>query len=446
MNICLPEKVENIIDTLTAAGYEAYAVGGCVRDMLLNKRPDDWDITTSAKPGQVKSLFGRTFDTGIRHGTVSVLMGGDIFEVTTYRVDGDYGDHRHPESVTFTGNLREDLLRRDFTVNAMAYNEKDGLIDIFGGARDLKRKIIRCVGDPRQRFKEDALRILRALRFSAQLGFETEKATRGAIKELAPSLLNISAERIQAELVKIATSSRPGILRDAYELGVTAVILPEFDAMMETTQETPHHMYTVGEHTLKVMEAVRADKVLRLAALLHDVAKPRLKTIDKDGVAHFKMHDEVGSQTARDILRRLKFDNATVSDVTRLVRAHDYRPAPTMKGTRRAINKIGADLFPLYLELREADVLAQSDYKREEKLSDIKKTRRCYDEISQKGECVTLKQLKVTGSDLIDIGIKPGKQIGDILRDLLDAVLDNPALNEKEILLKIAKNFSGQIF
>lgn len=446
MNICLPEKVENIIDTLTAAGYEAYAVGGCVRDMLLNKRPDDWDITTSAKPGQVKSLFGRTFDTGIRHGTVSVLMGGDIFEVTTYRVDGDYGDHRHPESVTFTGNLREDLLRRDFTVNAMAYNEKDGLIDIFGGARDLKRKIIRCVGDPRQRFKEDALRILRALRFSAQLGFETEKATRGAIKELAPSLLNISAERIQAELVKIATSSRPGILRDAYELGVTAVILPEFDAMMETTQETPHHMYTVGEHTLKVMEAVRADKVLRLAALLHDVAKPRLKTIDKDGVAHFKMHDEVGSQTARDILRRLKFDNATVSDVTRLVRAHDYRPAPTMKGTRRAINKIGEDLFPLYLELREADVLAQSDYKREEKLSDIKKTRRCYDEISQKGECVTLKQLKVTGSDLIDIGIKPGKQIGDILRDLLDAVLDNPALNEKEILLKIAKNFSGQIF
>lgn len=446
MNICLPEKVENIIDTLTAAGYEAYAVGGCVRDMLLNKRPDDWDITTSAKPGEVKSLFGRTFDTGIRHGTVSVLMGGDIFEVTTYRVDGDYGDHRHPESVTFTGNLREDLLRRDFTVNAMAYNEKDGLIDIFGGARDLKRKIIRCVGDPRQRFKEDALRILRALRFSAQLGFETEKATRGAIKELAPSLLNISAERIQAELVKIATSSRPGILRDAYELGVTAVILPEFDAMMETTQETPHHMYNVGEHTLKVMEAVRPDKVLRLTALLHDVAKPRVKTIDKDGVAHFKMHDEVGSQTARDILRRLKFDNATVSDVTRLVRAHDYRPAPTMKGTRRAINKIGEDLFPLYLELREADVLAQSDYKREEKLSDIKKTRRCYDEISQKGECVTLKQLKVTGSDLIDIGIKPGKQIGDILRDLLDAVLDNPALNEKEILLKIAKNFSGQIF
>lgn len=437
MKINLPEKVNRIIHTLQSNGYEAYAVGGCVRDSILNRVPDDWDITTSATPLETKALFPKTFDTGIEHGTITVLIDREAFEVTTYRVDGKYEDSRHPSEVTFTRSLKEDLLRRDFTINAMAYNEEEGLVDIFGGMQDLENKRIRCVGNARARFGEDALRILRAVRFAAQLGFDIDKETQAAIVELAPTLANISAERIQVELIKMLTSSNPGMLKQAYELGITKVILSEFDTMMKTEQENPHHKYSVGEHTLKSMEAIRADKVLRLSMLFHDIAKPLMKTIDENGVAHFKMHDVKGAEMTKQILRRLKFDNDTMNKVTKLVQYHDYRMPAEAKNVRRAMNKIGEELFPYYLEVRKADTLAQSEYMQEEKLQNIEEVKLCYEEILKREECVSLKKLAISGSDLIAEGMKPGKEIGEVLDKLLELVIEHPEYNTKEILLKM---------
>lgn len=437
LRISLPERVDRIITILQNHGYEAYAVGGCVRDSVLGREPEDWDITTSAMPEETKALFAKTFDTGIEHGTVTVLMGDEGFEVTTYRIDGEYEDSRHPKEVTFTRNLKEDLQRRDFTINAMAYNEKDGLVDIFGGIRDLRAGVIRCVGNAVERFSEDALRILRGIRFAAQLGFGMEDDTRRAMGELAPVLGKISAERIQAELVKIITSDRPGLLKDAYELGITQVFLPEFDRIMETEQETPHHMYSVGEHTLKAMKNIRADKVLRLTMLLHDMGKPALKTMDEAGVAHFKRHAAESQMIAKEVLRRLKFDNDTRNKVTRLVCYHDYRMPASAKNVRRAMNRIGEDLFPSYMEVRRADVLAQSLYQREEKIKNLDEIEALYQEITEAKQCVSLKHLAVSGKDLIAAGMKPGKEIGACLNDLLEQVIEEPALNEKEKLLKL---------
>ena len=271
IRITVPPKGKYIIETIQRAGFEAYVVGGCVRDSILGREPQDWDITTSAGPGQVKALFPRTIDTGLQHGTVTVMQQGEGFEVTTYRIDGTYEDGRHPSQVTFTSDLREDLRRRDLTINAMAYNDTEGLVDLFGGMADLEAGVVRCVGNPRERFEEDALRILRAIRFSAQLGFCIEEGTAAAIRELAPTLSRISAERIQAELVKLLVSPRPEYLRIAYDMGVTKVFLPEFDKACETPQNHPHHCCSVGEHILKSLEHVEPDKVLRLTMLLHDI-------------------------------------------------------------------------------------------------------------------------------------------------------------------------------
>ena len=439
MKIQLPEKVSEIINTLQANGYEAYAVGGCVRDSILGRIPDDWDITTSATPEETKALFPRTFDTGIEHGTITVLLDKDAFEVTTYRVDGKYEDSRHPKEVTFTRSLNEDLLRRDFTINAMAYNDTEGLVDIFGGMEDLANKTIRCVGNAEARFGEDALRILRAVRFASQLGFDIEEETKLGITKLAPTLANISAERIQVELIKMMVSPNPELLRTAYELGITKIILPEFDEMMATEQETPHHIYSVGEHTLKAISLIRPDKVLRLTMLFHDIAKPLMKTIDENGVAHFKMHDVKGVEMTKSIFRRLKFDNDTLGKVTKLVQFHDYRIPAEPKNVRRAMNKIGEELFPFYLEVREADTLAQSEYLREEKLQNIREMEQCYQEILAKKECVSLKTLAISGSDLIADGMQPGKEIGFVLNTLLEKVIEQPELNTKETLLKLRR-------
>lgn len=434
MKIILPEKVKHIINTLHDHGYEAYAVGGCVRDSLLGRVPGDWDITTSAQPEETKKLFKKTFDTGIEHGTVTVLIDGEGFEVTTYRIDGEYEDSRHPLEVQFTRNLEEDLKRRDFTINAMAYNDESGIVDIFGGMQDLKCKIIRCVGVAEERFGEDALRILRAVRFAAQLEFEIDETTQEGIRKLAPTLANISAERIQVELVKMLVSNHPGRMRTAYELGITKVILPEFDRMMKTEQETPHHIYNVGEHTVKSIEQIRSDKVLRLTMLLHDVAKPMKKTVDANGRAHFYGHAAEGEKMAKLILRRLKFDNDTIRKVTKLVSFHDDRIPAEAINVRRAMNKMGEELFPLYLEVMQADILAQSEYQRDEKLNNIEAIRQCYDEILEKKQCVSLKTLAVTGSDLIALGMKPGKEIGETLNMLLEMVIVDPKLNQKRIL------------
>lgn len=438
MKIQLPEKVNQIITTLQSHGYEAYAVGGCVRDSLLGRKPEDWDITTSAAPEETKALFERTFDTGIEHGTVTVLLGKEGFEVTTYRIDGEYEDNRHPKEVLFTRNLTEDLKRRDFTINAMAYNYQDGIVDIFGGIKDLENKVIRCVGAAEERFTEDALRILRAVRFSAQLDFEIEEATQGAIKKLAPSLERISAERIQTELVKLLISEHPEKLREAYFMGITKVILPEFDAMMQTEQETPHHCYNVGEHTIQSLMHVEPDKVLRLTMLFHDTGKPDRKTIDSDGTAHFKGHGPVSEALTREIMRRLKFDNDTLRKVTRLVLYHDLRMPAAARNVRRAMNKIGEELFPYYMKVRRADTLAQSSYQRQEKLQNLDQIEVIYKEIIDKKQCVSLKELAVSGRDLVQSGISPGPVLGDILEQLLQEVIEEPEKNEREILLERA--------
>lgn len=439
MKIELPRKVIMIINNLQLHGYEAFAVGGCVRDSILARRPQDWDITTSARPEEIKRLFRRTVDTGIEHGTVTVLLGKDSFEVTTYRVDGAYEDSRHPSEVRFTNRLEEDLKRRDFTINAMAYNDDVRLVDAFGGMQDLNHHLIRCVGNPVERFTEDALRILRAVRFSAQLNFPIEPETAEAVRKLAPNLRNISAERIQAELVKLLVSPHPERLQDAYGLGITQIILPEWDAMVGVEQDTPHHKYDVAEHTLRAMKNVKRDKILRLTMLFHDMGKPSVKTTDENGRDHFKGHALVSEELARRILRRLKFDNETIRVVTRLVCYHDYRVEATPKNVRRAMNRIGVDLFPYYLAVRMADVKAQSPYQRREKIENIVEMRRLYQEILEKKECITLRQLAVGGRDLMNLGMKPGRELGSMLSELLEYVLDDPERNKKDILCDYVK-------
>ena len=431
----LPKHVKAIITTLEKAGYEGYAVGGCVRDTLLGKEPDDWDITTSAAPQQVKDLFFRTIDTGIQHGTVTVLMDRDTYEVTTYRIDGEYEDGRHPKEVVFTANLLEDLKRRDFTINAMAYNDASGIVDAFGGMEDLENKVIRCVGNPVERFTEDALRMMRAVRFSGQLGYEIEEKTGQAVTQLAPTLSKISAERICTELTKLMVSQHPDYLKKAYELGMTKVFLPEFDAVMEMPQNNPHHCYTVGEHILHSLNYVRADKVLRFAMLFHDFGKALTRTTDEEGIDHFHGHVERSAEMADCIMKRLRFDNDTREKVVRLVKYHDYKIGLTPKAVRRAIVKTGQELFPYLLEVKRADMLAQSMYLREEKEAELQQLEVIYKEIIANNDCTSVKMLAVNGSDLIAAGMKPGKELGETLQRLLEIVLEEPSLNTKEYLL-----------
>lgn len=439
MKISLPKQVNRIIHTLQAEGYDAYAVGGCVRDCLLGRTPKDWDITTSARPEAVKTLFSHTIDTGIQHGTVTVMLDHVGYEVTTYRIDGEYEDARHPKEVVFTGNLLEDLRRRDFTINAMAYNEDAGLVDAFEGAKDLKKGVIRCVGRPHDRFGEDALRMLRALRFSAQLGFSIDGATRQAIADLAQNLARVSAERIQMELLKLLTSDNPQVMRDVYELGLTGVFLPEFDRMMETGQNNKHHCYTVGEHTIVAMQNIQPRKVLRLAVLLHDVAKPVCITTDEAGQNHFKGHPEEGARMARKILRRLRFDNDTTDRVCLLIRWHDDRPKLSQRNVRRVISRVGTDSMEDLFAVKRADTLGQSLYQRREKLDYVDEFERLYHEVLEKNQCVTKKDLAVNGRDLIALGMEPGPRLGEVLDTLFERVLDTPELNTREQLLAMAQ-------
>lgn len=460
MNIQVPEKVNRIIETLLANGHEAYAVGGCVRDSLLGREADDWDITTSASPYEVKALFRRTIDTGIQHGTVTVMLDKEGFEVTTYRIDGEYEDGRHPKEVLFTKNLEEDLKRRDFTINAMAYNEQTGMVDIFGGVKDLENKIIRCVGVAGDRFDEDALRIMRAFRFSAQLGFSIEEETRIAAAERAENLKKISAERIRVELTKLLLSKNPDRLLFMQQNGVTNIVLPEFDAMLATEYKNENGRYNVGEHTLRVLEFVgnikyqneylqemlpefpketvlseglwekKQYQILKFAALLHEVARGEVK--------------------AKEVMRRLKFDNETTDFVVRLVAAHEeyIKLTDSEKENRAAMRhmvyRLGPDLVELLWELQIADVLAQDITVAREKLFVLSESKRLYRKITEQGDCVSLKQLAVNGKDLIAIGVCPGRQIGEVLEQLLKIVLDDPEKNEKDGLLNVAKQFVSQ--
>lgn len=437
----LPKHVQTIIQTLQQNNYEAYAVGGCVRDAMLHRIPQDWDITTSATPEQVKALFSHTIDTGIEHGTVTVMLEHEGYEVTTYRIDGEYEDSRHPKEVVFTGNLVEDLKRRDFTINAMAYNEEYGLVDEFDGVSDLERGVIRCVGDPMERFTEDALRMLRAVRFAAQLGFVIDEPTKEAIRKLAPTIQKVSAERIQVELIKMLMSDHPETIREAYELGLTAQFLPEFDRMMETPQNNKHHCYSVGEHTIHTLMAVEKNKILRLTMLLHDVAKPLCITVDENGQEHYYGHPQKGAELAKAILRRLKWDNDTIAHVSKLIVAHDDRPEVTAKSIRKAINRVGVDQYPMLFDVKRADVMGQGEYQREQKLAYIDAYEAMYNQICQQKQCVQKKDLAINGKDLIELGMKPGKEMGQVLEELFQLVLEDPTQNEKQILLELAHKY-----
>lgn len=439
VKIEMPQAVREIIETLEGAGFEAFAVGGCVRDAVLGRVPADWDITTSAMPEEVKRLFSRTIDTGIQHGTVTVMKDHVGYEVTTYRIDGEYEDARHPKEVSFTSNLVEDLKRRDFTINAMAYNDRAGIVDEFDGIGDLEKGIIRCVGNPLDRFGEDALRMLRAVRFSAQLGFSIDEATKEAIAALAVNLEKISAERIQVELVKLLTSNHPDYLRVAYETGITAVVLPEFDAIMNCGQNDALHEETVGEHTLKSLLQVENDKVLRLTMLFHDFGKPMTCSRTEDGVTRFFGHPDISSEMSKEIMRRLKFDNDTTDKVRKLTAVHNLFIKNAPNRVRRCMAKVGKDLFPYFLKVRRANILAWKEEAQEKALADLRELQDIYEGVLERGECVCVKELAADGKDLIAAGVKQGKQIGEILSDLLELVLEEPEKNTKETLLSYVK-------
>lgn len=452
MKIKVPQKVNKIIQTIEANGHEAYAVGGCVRDAVLGREPEDWDITTSAKPEEIKAMFRRTIDTGIEHGTVTIMMDKEGFEVTTYRIDGEYEDGRHPKEVSFTASLEEDLKRRDFTINAMAYNEAEGIIDLFHGIEDLEHGIIKCVGDPTERFSEDALRILRGVRFAGQLGFHIDTFTQEAMKQKASTIQKISAERIRVELDKLLRAKYPEKIKEAYNAGITAYVLPEFDWMMQTPQHNPHHCYDVGNHCIKAVQYINkiAEKeklsekehsVLCWTALLHDVGKPNTHTTDEKGIDHFYKHADEGEKIAKNILKRLKFDNYTIDMAAHLIKWHDYSINLTKKSLRKCANKVGEDSMQFLFYIKEADIYAKSDFQKEKKDYHIAEVKKLYQEIVKDNECISLKDLAISGKDLIEIGFVKGKEIGDILNLLLDKVLEEPKCNQKEYLIEEAKKF-----
>ena len=408
----LPENVRNIISTIEKNGCEAYAVGGCVRDTLMGKTPSDWDITTSALPMQVKSMFGRTVDTGLKHGTVTVMIGKTGYEVTTYRIDGEYKDGRHPESVEFALNLVEDLKRRDFTINAMAYNDKNGLVDEFDGRGDLERKVIRCVGNPMERFTEDALRMMRAIRFSAQLSFDIHPDTYDAINKLSDTIKQVSMERIQVELTKTLVSDNPEKVELFYSTGIFAAVLPEISRIFEGRYR---------QNALCMVRFTENTPVLRYAALLNSLEP----------------------EEARSLLRRLKMDNHTVDSVTAIVANSKGKIDENEPAIREALNRLGKDLMNNLLIHSEALAKAKEEItgvKLYGTHNHIVAVRKMMKEIIDRGDCFTIKDLDITGNDLIEYGMS-GSQIGRTLNELLHVVMDNPKLNDKATLIAMLDHF-----
>lgn len=438
--IVYPENVGYVIEKLNENGFEAFLVGGCVRDCILGRVPCDWDVTTNALPEDIKKIFGKTYDTGIRHGTVSVAVGDKIIEVTTYRVDGEYTDFRRPDSVRFTASLREDLARRDFTVNAMAFNPKAGLVDYFGGLKDLEDRVLRAVGDANARFLEDALRMLRAVRFSAQLDFYIEKDTFEAVRTNSGLISNISKERIRDELGKILTSQHPLKFNHLYESGLLKHIIPEFEPCYHTRQNNPYHVYDVAQHILYTVEYVENSGILRWTMLLHDIGKPLKKTTGADGIDHFYGHQEVSAELAVRILNRLRFDKDSIKKIVRLIHFHDINIFETEKSIRKVVNKVGDDLFQELLEVQKADAMAQNHIYLDKRLIKLDNIKKIYGSIKNANQCLTKAEMAVNGHDLILMGMKPGKEIKEMLDYLFECVLEDPELNDKQKLIDLAKN------
>lgn len=436
----LPEKVKKIISMLENSSFEAFAVGGCVRDSILGKIPTDYDITTSALPVETKEVFKNehVIETGIKHGTVTVLMEGEPFEITTFRIDKNYLDNRRPEKVEFTRSLAEDLARRDFTINAMAYSEKNGLVDIFGGVSDLEHGIIRTVGDADTRFNEDALRIMRALRFSSVLGFEIEEKTAVSIRRNCGLLKNISSERIFSELGKLLCG------KDAQKVIFTHYdtifeVIPELSVLKGFEQHHFRHHLDAFEHTLAVLKNVPPVPELRFAALFHDIGKPFCQSFDESGTGHYYGHAQKSAGIAETVLRRLKADSETIKTVSELVRRHEDRFEPNPKAVKRLLGKIGPELFEKLLLLMEADEMGKREEFRLQK-SVFEEFRIIEKEIIEKNECFMLKDLAINGSDLISAGFEPGPEMGKTLETLLEKVIEDEIPNEREALLSFAKS------
>ncbi len=441
----MPKEVQIALETLENAKFEAYIVGGCVRDYLMGLEPSDIDVTTSALPEEVKAVFAehRTIETGIKHGTVTVIIDNLPIEITTFRVEDEYLDGRHPSGVTFTRSLREDAARRDFTMNAIAMDLRGKFYDFFGGKQDIEDGIIRCVGNPAQRFEEDALRIMRAVRFASITGFEIEQKTLYAAQKCKSQLDKISAERIRVELDKLlcGKNAKKVLLENT---DILEAVLPELGEMKDFDQKNPHHIYDVLEHTAVAVENISAEPMLRLATLFHDVGKPRCFSLNEAGIGHFYGHAKVSTDMTRIIMARLKYDNETKRQVLKLVECHDIQIELTEKAVKRALNKLGVDLMNKLIMLKRADNLAQSP-----KFSDRQEYYDRLESLVQKvldeEACFSMKDLAVDGSMLIEAGMKPGKELGDTLKRLLDAVIEGEIINDREKLLEFAgfpqKNF-----
>ena len=435
----LPAGVSRALSMLEGAGYEAFIVGGCVRDALRGITPKDYDITTSALPEETKSVFRdcRVIETGIQHGTITVMMDGMPLEITTYRTEGTYSDNRHPDRVSFTTSLREDVARRDFTMNAIAYSPRRGLIDYFGGAEDIRGGIIRCVGDPDTRFREDALRMMRGIRFASVLGFRVEENTAAAIRENKERISAVSAERIRVELTKLLCGANvKNVLMDWWD--VLGVVIPEILPMHGFDQRTPYHIYDVWEHTAVAVSETPPVTHLRLSALLHDIGKPPSFFTDEKGVGHFYGHPAVSEKMAEEILARLKYDNVTRRRVVTLVREHDRIIEPTETAVKRALFRLTPEVFFNLLIIKRADNLAQSPNYRD-RLATYDRIESMAQDILERNECISVATLAVNGGDLIAIGMKPGKSIGEMLSQLLEQVIRGELANEKEELLAYVK-------
>lgn len=440
MTMDMPKNVDIAINLLQSAGFEAYAVGGCVRDSLLGKTPNDWDITTSAKPEDMKSVFAdfHCIDTGIKHGTVTVVIDGEPLEITTFRLDGEYEDNRHPKSVTFTSDLGADLGRRDFTVNAMAYSKMTGTVDLFDGQNDLKNKIIRCVGDPDRRFNEDALRILRALRFASALDFEIEEKTAQSLLKNRALLGNISEERIAKELLKLVCGKgAKRILTDFAP--VLFEILPELQPMYKNSHDNLHHCYDIYEHTLIAVESIDPEPTLRFAMLLHDCGKPAVKKFDENGVAHFYGHQRISAEISAQILARLKVSNKFRDEILFLVSNHDrWELYENTEKMPRYLSKFGLDGVLKLLKVMRADVLAQSPEYRY-RLDQIADAEEIAKDLAAQKPCLSLRELQINGRTLMDIGIPQGRKLGAVLAQLLDEVKDGVTKNTQEALTTRAR-------
>ena len=433
--IQIPAHALTVVERLEHYGFEAYVVGGCVRDSLLGRTPKDWDVCTNALPREVLRVFRRfhVIKTGLQHGTVTVMADHQPVEVTTFRIDGDYSDNRHPDSVNFVSRVEEDLARRDFTINAMAYNPARGLVDAFGGQEDLQARIIRCVGEPDARFNEDGLRILRALRFAARYDFGIETETAFSMHRNRHLLENVSVERIFSELKGILVGEGVLGMMQAFP-DIFTVIIPELAPAVGFDQCNPHHCYDVWTHTAHAVQAAPADEVLRLALLLHDMAKPATFTTGDDGKGHFYGHGEKGAALARSILLRLKSDTSTLQAVETLVREHDSMLPTTAPGMRRLIGRLGVERLQQLLTIKRADMAAQSTHEREQKKATLRAAHLLMEDVLDEPPAFTVGDLALNGRDLMTMGATPGPAMGSILKTLLSEVQDELLPNTREAL------------